>query len=207
MKRRSFLQLAASGVLATGSLNAATSSPPLTAQTYAAARRFVDLPMGRIACVDRGAGRAALFLHGAPLNGFQWRGAIDRLSRHQRCVAPDFMGLGYTEVPARQSLAPASQATMLAALLDALSIRQVDIVAADSGGAVAQLFLVRYPERVRSMLLTNCDTQPNSPPPLIKPALDMARAGTWQPRRPGGSPILAWRARRLVRPSTTTPPR
>lgn len=178
MQRRHFLQLAAAGALATARLEAATSPSPLTAHTFAAARRFIDLPMGRIACVDRGAGAAVLFLHGAPLNGFQWRGAIDRLSLYRRCIAPDFMGLGYTEVPARQSLAPTAQVTMLAALLDALSVGQVDIIAADSGGAVAQLFFVRYPERVRSMLLTNCDTEPNSPPPLIKPALDMARAGT-----------------------------
>ena len=44
-------------------------------------------------------GQAALFLHGAPLNGFQWRGAIERLSAHRRCIAPDFMGLGYSEIP------------------------------------------------------------------------------------------------------------
>jgi len=39
------------------------------------------------------AGAAALFLHGAPLNGFQWRGAIDRLTPYRRCIAPDFMGI------------------------------------------------------------------------------------------------------------------
>jgi pimeloyl-ACP methyl ester carboxylesterase len=67
---------------------------------------------------------------------------------------------------------------MLAALLDALGVDQADIVAADSGGAVAQMFLVRYPARVRTLLVTNCDTEPNSPPPMIQPVLDMARAGT-----------------------------
>jgi pimeloyl-ACP methyl ester carboxylesterase len=40
------------------------------------------------------------------------------------------------------------------------------------------MFLVRYPARVRTLLLTNCDTEPNSPPPTIQPVLDMARAGT-----------------------------
>jgi len=32
-----------------------------------------------------------------PLNSFQWRGAIDKLSAHRRCIAPDFLALGYTE--------------------------------------------------------------------------------------------------------------
>jgi len=84
-------------------------SPPTGAAAFRAARRFADTPFGRIAYVERGAGDAALFLHGAPLNGFQWRGAIDRLSACRRCVAPDFMGLGYSEIPARQSLAADAQ--------------------------------------------------------------------------------------------------
>src|SRR6185295_7102290 len=33
-------------------------------------------------------------------------------------------------------------------------------------------------ERVRTLLLTNCDVEPDSPPPKVKPAIEMARAGT-----------------------------
>jgi pimeloyl-ACP methyl ester carboxylesterase len=152
--------------------------PATDAAAFRGAQRFADLPFGRIAYVERGAGEAALFLHGAPLNGFQWRGAIDRLSAYRRCIAPDFMGLGYSQISERQSLAASAQVSMLAALLDALAVRQVDIVASDSGGAVAQLFVVRYPERVRSLLLTDCDVEPDSPPAKVKPAIEMARAGT-----------------------------
>jgi pimeloyl-ACP methyl ester carboxylesterase len=75
-----------------------TPSKPLDAATYRAIRRSAQLPFGKIAYIDRGTGDTALFLHGAPLNSFQWRGVIHRLSTHRRCVAPDFMGLGYSEV-------------------------------------------------------------------------------------------------------------
>jgi pimeloyl-ACP methyl ester carboxylesterase len=175
MKRRDFLQLAGAAV---GAYGAQAVEAPTEVQRYRQARRFADLPCGRIAYAERGTGGAALFLHGAPLNGFQWRGALDRLSPYRRCIAPDFMGLGYSQIPERQSVAPAAQVAMLAALLDALDVGQVDIVASDSGGAVAQMFLVRYPDRVRTLLLTDCDTEPNSPPTMIKPVLDMANAGT-----------------------------
>jgi pimeloyl-ACP methyl ester carboxylesterase len=127
--------------------------------------------------MDRGKGPAALFLHGFPLNSFQWRGVLNELSAHRRCIAPDFLGLGYTEVAEGQSVAPAAQAGMLAALLDALSISSADIVANDSGGAVAQLLAVQYPKRVRTLLLTNCDTEPDSPPPSVLPAITSAREG------------------------------
>jgi pimeloyl-ACP methyl ester carboxylesterase len=152
---------------------------PLDAAAWSAARQYADTPFGKIAYVERGSGDAALFLHGFPLNGFQWRGALDRLSAYRRCVAPDFMGLGYSQIPEGQSLAPDAQAAMLAALLDRLSIPVVDIVANDSGGAVAQLFVARHPKRVRTLLLTNCDVETDSPPPALLPVIEMARAGTF----------------------------
>ncbi|MGH8060563.1 MAG: alpha/beta fold hydrolase [Pseudoxanthomonas sp.] len=156
---------------------AATKSGALDAVAFHAARRFVATPFGRIAMVERGSGDAAFFLHGFPLNGFQWRGALERLSPHRRCIAPDFLGLGHTEVAEGQDVAPAAQVGMLAALMDALSIDSADLVANDSGGAVAQLFLARHPQRVRSLLLTNCDTGIDCPPPALKPVIELARKG------------------------------
>lgn len=184
MNRRHFLSLSGA-ILANGAAPClAFAAPesqavPTEVAKFRAARRLAELPFGRIAYVERGVGpKAALFLHGAPLNSFQWRGALDRLSPVRRCIAPDFMGLGYSEVSAGQSLAAAAQVEMLAALLYKLGAASVDIVASDSGGAVAQLFLLRYPQRVRSMMLTNCDIEPHSPPAEIAPVLEMARQGT-----------------------------
>src|SRR4030095_16436263 len=122
---------------------------------------------------------AALFVHGLPLNGFQWRGALERLSPYRRCLAPDSMGLGYSEIPDGQSVAPQAQAEMLAAFLDALGVSSVDLVGSDSGGAVAQIFVARYPKRVRTLLLTNCDVHEDSPPPALRPVIDASRAGTF----------------------------
>jgi pimeloyl-ACP methyl ester carboxylesterase len=144
---------------------------------FQAARKFAATSFGRIAYVERGRGDAALFLHGFPLNGFQWRGAIERLSDQRRCIAPDFLGLGFTEVAKGQSVAPNAQVDMLASLLDHLKVATVDVVANDSGGAIAQLFALRYPQRVRTMLLTNCDVEPDSPPLALMPVIELARAG------------------------------
>ena len=190
MHRRDFIQ-AAAGAIGAGSLGTrganltrfAASDADLPETIGAAAfrdsRRFVETSFGKIAFIERGAGSAALFLHGFPLNAFQWRGAIERLAAHRRCVAPDFMGLGYTEISDLQSVAPDAQVGMLAAFLDALSIPSVDLVASDSGGAVAQLFVTRYPSRVRTLLLTNCDAEIDSPPPALLPVIEKARAGTF----------------------------
>jgi pimeloyl-ACP methyl ester carboxylesterase len=190
MHRREFLAMA--GTALAGVLGACASrrvegvsstiagaGKPTDALAFQAARRFAQTRFGKTAYVERGAGAAALFLHGFPLNGFQWRGALDLLSPYRRCVAPDFMGLGYTEVAEGQSVAPAAQVDMLLALLDQLSISTVDVVANDSGGAVAQLLVARHPQRVRTLLLTNCDVENECPPAAVLPVIELARAGTY----------------------------
>jgi len=188
MERRELLRLC-SGALVSSALGS-TLSPAFAKSTAGAAdaaaserynreRRFLETSCGRIAYVDRGSGDAVLFLHGFPLSSFQWRGAIERLSSERRCIAPDLMGLGYTEVAENQSVAPAAQVDMLAALLDGLAIPKVDLIANDSGGAIAQWFMVKHRDRVRTAILTNCDVETNSPPDALLPVIDLARSGLY----------------------------
>lgn len=184
MQRRELLQLGA-GALAAGSacwsgvgVGAGVSSADhIDAAAFHAMRRFAATPAGRIAYVERGSGPAALFFHGWPLNGFQWRGAIERLAPHRRCIAPDLIGLGYSEAPAEADVTPHAQARMMAGLLDALSIDSVDVICNDSGGVVAQLFLTLFPNRVRTILFTTTEVDENNPPPSFRPVIDLARRG------------------------------
>jgi haloalkane dehalogenase len=189
MHRRRFLGLTASTVaagVATGctsrigadrTIASGAGASYTDATSWNASRQFVSTRFGNIAYADRGSGQAALFLHGFPLNSFQWRGALDRLSAYRRCIAPDSLGLGYTQVAPGVSVTPATQVQMLSAVLDSLSIGKVDLIANDSGGAVAQLFLTRHPDRVRTVLLTNCDVENNCPPPAVIPVIELAKAG------------------------------
>lgn len=188
MDRRRFLigtaaLLAGAALLRPPALAAVTATSPAdddeAARRHTAARKFLELPQGRIAYIDQGRGPAALFLHGFPLSSFQWRGAIARLSAHRRCLAPDWMGLGFTEPAPGQGVAPSDNAEMLAAFLDRLGVGEVDIIANDSGGAVAQLFMTRYRGRVKSLVLTNCDVETDSPPPAVLPIIDLARSGLY----------------------------
>lgn len=188
MDRRQFLYGAAtSATLAAAahagshsSRTAAVSRGPRTetAREFQANRKFIDLSGGRrIAYVEKGRGRSALFLHGLPLNGYQWRGALDRLSDRRRCIAPDLMGAGSSSIPEGTDQSSEAQVAMLAEFLDALHADSVDLVGSDSGGCFAQLFVARHPKRARSLLLTNCDAAPDSPPPALLPLIADAHAG------------------------------
>ncbi len=174
MQRRTFV---AGAIGLSSARTFAAVAPKETVRSFAMKRRFAATPFGRIAYLDEGMGPAALFLHGFPLNSFQWRDVIANVCTVRRCLAPDFLGLGYSEPNHGQSLEPSCQVEMLAAFLDGFGIDQVDIVANDSGGAVAQLFVIAHPGRVRSLLLTNCDVEPDCPPPALQPVLALAKEG------------------------------
>jgi haloalkane dehalogenase len=184
MQRRHFL-IATSGFAATALAGCASppilrpgaASSPMDRAAFHAARRYAPTRFGDIAYFERGAGEAALFLHGFPLNSFQWRGVIDLLCGDRRCLAPDFMGLGHTRVAPGQGVTPADQVGMLVALLDHLGVARADVVANDSGSAVAQLLAVTHPDRVRSLLLTNGDTEIDCPPKPLLPVIALAHEG------------------------------
>ena len=62
-----------------------------------------------------------------------------------------------------------------------LGLEQVDLVANDTGGAIAQVFAARHPERPRTLVLTNCDGDGNYPPASFAPIIDLAARGELAP--------------------------
>lgn len=156
-------------------------APTLDIAAFHGRRRFTDVKSGRIAFFEQGQGPAALFVHGVPLNGYHWRHVIDRVQHRRRCIAIDLMGLGYSEIAPSQDVSFTAQAHMIAEVLDALRIERIDLVGNDSGGAIAQIFAAHYPNRLSSLVLTNCDVHDGWPPPQVLPLLERARAGTLAP--------------------------
>ncbi len=133
------------------------SKPEMTADEFAKERRFVDTDFGRIAYVERGEGPVALCLHGALLNGYQWRHQLSGLSHLRRVIAVDSMAMGYTEKKSSQPLGMRNQALMFSAFMEALGIEQADVLGNDSSGGAAQILAAEFPQKVRSLALTNCE--------------------------------------------------
>ena len=142
-----------------------------------ATRHSVQTASGRISYTEQGTGPVALFVHGVLLNGHLWRHQLEDLADIRRCIAVDLLAHGDTEIAPDQDVSVTANAKMLKEFLDALSIDQVDLVGNNSGGGIAQIFAALYPERVRSLTLTDCDTHDNWPPEAFKPFLTMAAAG------------------------------
>ena len=117
----------------------------------------VTTPSGRIGYVAQGAGPVALFVHGVLLSSALWRHQMAALSDIRRCIALDLLAHGTTEIAPDQDVSVTANAHMIMQFLDALGVDQVDLVGNDSGGGIAQIFAALYPERIRSLTLTDCD--------------------------------------------------
>jgi pimeloyl-ACP methyl ester carboxylesterase len=140
-------------------------------------RKFAATPKARVAYLERGSGPVALMLHAFPLCSFQWRDVIEDLAPVRRCLAPDMMGLGYSEVVPGSDVSFTAQAATIARFLDALGIDQVDLVGNDTGGGISQVFAARYPNRLRTLTLTNCEVNDLWPTPMIEPLFAALSAG------------------------------
>jgi pimeloyl-ACP methyl ester carboxylesterase len=144
-------------------------------------RRTVSTKSGEISYIDTGTGPAALFVHGVGTNAYLWRHVIGALAPARRCLAIDLPLHGQTPVAAGQDLSVAGLASVLEDFCDALGLAGIDLVANDTGGAVAQVFAARNPHRLATFTLTNCDTAGNLPPEGFKPVVEMAAAGALAP--------------------------
>ena len=131
----------------------------MTADEYRALIQSIETPHGRFAYLDVGEGPATVFVHGLFMSGYMWNKVVDALKGDRRCIAYNLPVHGGSEVAADQPVDLQSQAEMLEGFCNALELTQFDLVANDTGGAIAQAFTVRAPERVRSLALTNCEAK------------------------------------------------
>lgn len=140
-------------------------------------RRSVDIERGRISYLDIGAGSPTVFVHGVLTNSLLWRDVVTAVAATgRRCIALDLPGHGHSPVPADGiDVTLSGLAQLIAEFLDSIGIDEFDLVANDTGGAVAQIMVARQPDRIRTLALTNCDTEGHVPPKLFKPVVALAR--------------------------------
>jgi len=148
---------------------------------FDAHRRTADTTAGTIGYVDVGEGPAALFVHGVATGAYLWRNVIDRLRGERRCVALDLPLHGTTPGRPGQDLSAGAMADLLEDLRAALGLTEVDLVGNDTGGAVAQIFAARHPNRVRTLTLTNCDIQDQALTEPLAQVAELVRTGSLAP--------------------------
>lgn len=124
---------------------------------YPFASRWLLVGRQRLHYVDEnraGAERTLLFVHGNPTWSFHWRQLIERFRGEYRCVAPDHLGCGLSDLQLRP-LRLADHVANLGRLIESLDLRRVTLVAQDWGGAIGLGAVLAARARFERIVLFN----------------------------------------------------
>jgi pimeloyl-ACP methyl ester carboxylesterase len=124
----------------------------------------IHLDSCRYHYIDEGAGEPLLMVHGNPTWSFYYRNLILGLRDRYRVIAPDHIGCGGSEKPARYPYTLAQHTSNLVELVRRLDLRGVTLVAHDWGGAIGLGAALRERSRFRRVVLFNTGA---FPPPYV----------------------------------------
>lgn len=128
----------------------------------------VALSGGRIRYRERGEGPAVVFVHGLLADAQLWRGVVPGLAAAGlRCIAPDWPFGAHTVPVPEADLSPPGAAALIGEFLERLDLREVTLVANDTGGAIVQILMATRPWRVARVVLTPSDSLERFFPPLF----------------------------------------
>jgi pimeloyl-ACP methyl ester carboxylesterase len=95
-----------------------------------------------------------VLLHGLGSSSKDWEFNFEALARKRRVIAPDLRGFGESARP-KGPHTPSDYAADVLALLEALGIREFDLLGYSMGGAAAFQLAVDRPEVLRKLVLVN----------------------------------------------------
>jgi haloalkane dehalogenase len=126
---------------------------------YPFAPHYVDVDGVRVHYVDEGPRAAApvLLLHGEPSWSYLYRKMIPVLTAAgHRCVAPDLVGFGRSDKPARrEDYTYQRHVDWMRGVLDALDLRAITLVCQDWGGLIGLRLVAEHPERFARVVAAN----------------------------------------------------
>lgn len=96
-----------------------------------------------------------VLLHGIPTSAYLYRDVMRALMEERDCIAFDWPGYGCSEKPRSLEVTHEARAKHLEALLDAVGVRECDLVVHDVAGPAGILFATRHPDRVRRLVVLN----------------------------------------------------
>jgi pimeloyl-ACP methyl ester carboxylesterase len=115
---------------------------------------YIDRDQTKIYYEDHGSGPAVLLSHGYSATSRMWRGQVGALSSHYRVFTWDMRGHGESDSPDDPALySEAATVDDMAAILARGGVTSAVVGGLSLGGYMSLAFYLKYPERVRALML------------------------------------------------------
>jgi pimeloyl-ACP methyl ester carboxylesterase len=137
------------------------------ARLAAVERHVVSTQWGAVEYAERGSGDPLLVVHGIYQNCDGGLFSVRGLFSDRRVIAPSRFGYLGSSLPPNATVA--AQADAFVALLDALGIRQIDVLAFSAGATSALQLALRHPDRVKHLAVL-VGNFPGSPTAVAQPS-------------------------------------
>jgi pimeloyl-ACP methyl ester carboxylesterase len=111
-----------------------------------------------------GTGRPLILLHGGLGSGEMFGPTLPQLAEHHQVITPDLQGHGRT-ADIDRPIDIRLMADDIAALIDHLGLEKPDIVGYSLGGGVALQTAVKYPDKVRRLVVASANIRRDAIPP------------------------------------------
>ena len=122
-------------------------------QTEAGLGEGIIVAGHRLHYLRSGSGPAVVLIHGLLAHSFSWRFTVPALARHFTVYAPDVLGIGYSDRVAGLDCSLRASAARMLEFLDALQLRDLDLVGTSHGGALATIMAAEAGNRIRRLVL------------------------------------------------------
>jgi pimeloyl-ACP methyl ester carboxylesterase len=136
------------------------------ARLAAVHRHVISTPWGAVEYAERGSGAPVLVVPGIYQHCVAGLFSVRDLFLDRRVIAPSRFGYLGSSMPPNAT--PSAQADAFAALLDALDIRQIDVIGISAGATSALQLALRHPERVKHLAVL-VGNLPGSPTAVVQP--------------------------------------
>lgn len=117
--------------------------------------RSVQVSGHRIHYLAGGEGPPLVMVHGVASRAADAALLYPGLMRHRRVYALDLLGYGDSEKPRDATYSVAMQAEVVRGFMDALGLREADMLGVSLGGWIALKVAAEYPRRVKKLVLVS----------------------------------------------------
>lgn len=115
--------------------------------------KYIEVLGSKMHYIDEGEGDPFLFLHSFPVSNYIWRNVIPTLQDLGRCIAPDMIGMGKSDMPENITYDVQTQCEYINAFIKALDLKNITLVLHGFGSLMGLYYAMLHNDNIKAIVL------------------------------------------------------